>query len=238
MVSNMGWRTHELVVLPLAAGAPAGHRAVGAGRDRRRDRQPGRGVELVRRGLGRRDRGDVGGMGLPDVACRALRAAVQPAEPLRRTGCTRSWSSPDLVLRRFRRLVARPVVCAWTTACPLPRAMRARFTGTVTTKATSSASARLPQNSRSASPASMAPGTARTTRLSTTSIVRMDTVSAASATGDGPPQGHAGPQDRDEGERVAEDEGQHEGERDARGVGPAPPGRERQAEDLTDRRSP
>lgn len=30
VVSNLGWRTHELVVLPLAAGVPAGQRAVGA----------------------------------------------------------------------------------------------------------------------------------------------------------------------------------------------------------------
>ena len=29
-VSNQGWRTHELVVLPLAAGTPAGQRRVGA----------------------------------------------------------------------------------------------------------------------------------------------------------------------------------------------------------------
>lgn len=30
VVSNLGWRTHELVVLPLAAGLPAGQRPVGA----------------------------------------------------------------------------------------------------------------------------------------------------------------------------------------------------------------
>lgn len=30
VVSNRGWRTHELVVLPLAAGVPAGQRPVGA----------------------------------------------------------------------------------------------------------------------------------------------------------------------------------------------------------------
>lgn len=30
VVSNQGWRTHELVVLPLAAGVPAGQRQVGA----------------------------------------------------------------------------------------------------------------------------------------------------------------------------------------------------------------
>ena len=30
VVSNMGWRTHELVVLPLAAGASAGQRVPGA----------------------------------------------------------------------------------------------------------------------------------------------------------------------------------------------------------------
>jgi uncharacterized cupredoxin-like copper-binding protein len=32
VVENMGWRTHEMVVLPLAAGAVAGQRAVGSDR--------------------------------------------------------------------------------------------------------------------------------------------------------------------------------------------------------------
>ena len=41
VVSNRGWRTHELVVLPLASGTGAGQRTVGTGRERRRDRQPG-----------------------------------------------------------------------------------------------------------------------------------------------------------------------------------------------------
>ncbi|MDQ2845916.1 MAG: hypothetical protein M3Y77_06125 [Actinomycetota bacterium] len=31
VVSNMGWRAHELVILPLAAGATAGQRIVGSG---------------------------------------------------------------------------------------------------------------------------------------------------------------------------------------------------------------
>ncbi|MCW2540618.1 MAG: hypothetical protein JWN95_2343 [Frankiales bacterium] len=30
VASNMGWRTHELVILPLAAGASAGHRVAGS----------------------------------------------------------------------------------------------------------------------------------------------------------------------------------------------------------------
>ena len=30
VASNVGWRTHELVILPLAAGTAAGHRAPGA----------------------------------------------------------------------------------------------------------------------------------------------------------------------------------------------------------------
>ena len=34
---------------------------------------------------------------------------------------------------------------SWTTACPLPRAISARLTGTVTTKAATSANARLPR---------------------------------------------------------------------------------------------
>ena len=30
IASNMGWRTHELVILPLAAGTSAGHRVAGS----------------------------------------------------------------------------------------------------------------------------------------------------------------------------------------------------------------
>lgn len=37
VVSNLGWRTHELVVLPLAAGVPAGKRPVGANGEVRED---------------------------------------------------------------------------------------------------------------------------------------------------------------------------------------------------------
>ena len=74
-----------------------------------------------------------------------------------------------------------PVSC--TTAWPLPRAISQRLTGTATTPAIASANARLPQNSRSPRPASIAPGTSSTIALSTTSIVAMLSVSEASAIG-------------------------------------------------------
>jgi hypothetical protein len=60
--------------------------------------------------------------------------------------------------------------------------IKARLTGTVTTNATTSEPTRLAQNSRSVSPAFIAPGTASTTALSMTSMVAIDNVSAASAT--------------------------------------------------------
>jgi hypothetical protein len=55
------------------------------------------------------------------------------------------------------------------------------LTGTVTTKATASAKASAPQNSGLARPASIAPGTARSTALSTISMTAIETVSAARA---------------------------------------------------------
>ncbi len=60
--------------------------------------------------------------------------------------------------------------------------MSHRFTGTVTTNATARATASAPQNSGLVRPASIAPGTASMTPLSTSSMTVIETVSAASAT--------------------------------------------------------
>src|SRR5207247_7675380 len=51
-------------------------------------------------------------------------------------------------------------------ACPSPRAMSHRFTGSAATRASASEIARLAQKRMSASPASIAPGTASTTARS------------------------------------------------------------------------
>ena len=72
---------------------------------------------------------------------------------------------------------------SWTTACPRPRAISQPLTGTATTPAIASANARLPQNSRSPAPASIAPGTSNMIPLSTISITAMLTVSEARAIG-------------------------------------------------------
>ena len=69
----------------------------------------------------------------------------------------------------------------WTTAWPLPRPIIQWLTGTVTTKAIASAAASDHQNSALLSVASMAPGSSTRNALSTTSMVRIETVSAASA---------------------------------------------------------
>ena len=61
--------------------------------------------------------------------------------------------------------------------------MSQRLTGTVSRKATTRANASEPQNSRSPSPASMAPGMTSRIALSTTSIVAIESVSDASAIG-------------------------------------------------------
>src|SRR5688572_7308053 len=69
-----------------------------------------------------------------------------------------------------------PCARAW----PRPRTMSQRLTGKVTTNATAKPTARLAQNSALPSPASIAPGTSSTTRLSTASITTIEIVSAAS----------------------------------------------------------
>src|SRR5918994_3769541 len=71
---------------------------------------------------------------------------------------------------------------SWTTACPLPRPIIQWLTGSVTTNATASENARATQNTQFARPAPIAPGTPTITALSTTSITRIEIVSAASAT--------------------------------------------------------
>jgi hypothetical protein len=67
--------------------------------------------------------------------------------------------------------------------------MSQRFTGNAATQATASANASEPQKSRSPSPASIAPGIARRTRLSTISMTVIDTVSAANAIPSAAPSG-------------------------------------------------
>ena len=79
--------------------------------------------------------------------------------------------------RGERASVRRP----WTTACPRPRAISHRFTGKVTTHATASATARLPQNSQLSSDASIAPGMRSSIALSTISMTAIEAVSATSA---------------------------------------------------------
>jgi hypothetical protein len=61
--------------------------------------------------------------------------------------------------------------------------MSQRLTGKAATKATARANARLPQNKRLPSPASIAPGMMTIIRLSTISMTVMDSVSAAKARG-------------------------------------------------------
>ena len=74
-----------------------------------------------------------------------------------------------------------PVSC--TTACPFPRAISQRLTGSAKNPAITSATASDPQNSRSPSPAWSAPGMATTIRLSTISMTPIESVSEASAIG-------------------------------------------------------
>ena len=74
-----------------------------------------------------------------------------------------------------------PVSC--TTAWPLPRAISQRSTGTATAPAVTSANGRAPQKSVESRPASIAPGTASTIPLSTSSMTAMLIVSDASAIG-------------------------------------------------------
>src|SRR5215210_5703191 len=70
-----------------------------------------------------------------------------------------------------------------TTACPLPRAMSQRLTGKAATKATTRENARLPQKSMFVRPASIAPGMTTITRLSTISMIVIESVSEANARG-------------------------------------------------------
>src|SRR3954447_23585669 len=73
--------------------------------------------------------------------------------------------------------------CAWIAACPRPRAMSQRLTGYATTPAMRRLTVRLHQNSASPRPAASAPGTSTMNRLSTISIVAIEAVSDASASG-------------------------------------------------------
>ena len=70
--------------------------------------------------------------------------------------------------------------------------------------------------------------------LSTISITAMETVSDASAIGTTARERHAGAQQRQARERVAEEEGERDGERDRLQVGPAERGADDHAEHLAD----
>ena len=69
---------------------------------------------------------------------------------------------------------------------------------------------RLHQKRASASPAEMAPGTIRMNALSTISIVVIESVSDANVRPAARREFDAGPQDRAERERVAEEEREHD----------------------------
>jgi hypothetical protein len=75
------------------------------------------------------------------------------------------------------------------------------LTGKAATKATASANARLPQNKRLPSPASIAPGMTRIIRLSTISMTVIESVSAAKAMGRTVPRANP---DRNSGSIVSE----------------------------------
>ena len=74
------------------------------------------------------------------------------------------------------------VVVWWTTAWPLPRASSQRLTGNANTPAMSSATARLPQNTGRPDRRPCA-GDQQDDALSTISIVVIESVSEASASG-------------------------------------------------------
>src|SRR4051794_7370956 len=118
------------------------------------------------------------------------------------------------------------------TAWPRPRAIRNRFTGTVSTKATARLTRRLHQKSPSPSPAASAPGTTTMKALSTSSIVVIETVSGARGSG---PARRGGTPARITGRTVtavAEEECEHDRDRDRSDVPPAERGRDDHAEDL------
>jgi hypothetical protein len=71
--------------------------------------------------------------------------------------------------------------CAWTTACPRPRLISQRLTGNANAPAMRSATARLPQNKGEVRGASMAPGITNMIKLSMTSMMAIEIVSAANA---------------------------------------------------------
>jgi hypothetical protein len=97
-----------------------------------------------------------------------------------------------------------------------PRAISHRFTGKAAAAATASATARLPQNSGSASPASMAPGHGEHHRV----VHHLHDGDRRRVGGQGEAERRAqaepGAQQRQQGERVAEGEGERGREGDGR----------------------
>ena len=89
VVGNMGWRTHEMVVLPLAPGQAAGQTGPGGRRPRGRGWESRRGVGFVCRWIRRRHQGWGGRMGDSEPLAWAIRSGVQPPQPLRQRDAPR-----------------------------------------------------------------------------------------------------------------------------------------------------
>ena len=123
----------------------------------------------------------------------------------------------------------------WTAVWPLPRASSQRLTGTVRTKATTSANERLPQNSSVSRPACIAPGT-----MSMISVVddlhRRDRERVRGQRDrDHGGEREARLQQRQAGQRVAEEEGEGDGQDDRREVREPERRADRHPGDLADR---
>ena len=123
----------------------------------------------------------------------------------------------------------------WSTAWPLPRVISQRLTGKATAPATTSANDSAPQNRRSPTPACIAPGTLSMIALSTISMTAMLNVSVASAIGTTALSARPGAQQRQAGQRVAEQERERDGERDRAPLREPERGPDHHAHDLADR---
>ena len=126
-----------------------------------------------------------------------------------------------------------PVSC--TAAWPLPRAISQRLTGKAKTPATTRANGEAAPEEHVVEAGLHRAGDGEMIALSTISIVAMLSVSEASAIGMTARQRQAGPQQRQAGERVAEEEGERHGERDRAEVGEPERGADDHADDLADR---
>jgi hypothetical protein len=95
VVSNMGWRTHELVVLPLAAGASAGQRVPGA--DGKVEETGSLGEVSNSCAAGAGDGITAGAVGWNTVRCRRDTTSwCATWKTTTRTGCTRLSWCPDV----------------------------------------------------------------------------------------------------------------------------------------------